>query len=67
MNLTGNLHQAGNTTIFFIIVNMKKYLQSDWLRGEQYWSYLCSVFNICTLSLHNKKQKIQHSISVAEK
>ena len=27
----------------------KKYLQSDWLRGVQYWPYLYSVFNICTL------------------
>ena len=27
----------------------KKYLQSDWLRRIQYWPYLYSVFNICTL------------------
>ena len=26
-----------------------KYLQSDWLRGVQYWPCLHSVFNICTL------------------
>ena len=42
---------------------MKKYLQSHWLRGVQYWRYLYSVFNICTLLL---KQN-QHWISVAEK
>ena len=33
----------------FIIANTKKYLQSDWLKGVQYWSYLYSVFNICNL------------------
>ena len=32
-----------------IIAYTKKYLQSDWLRGVQYWLYLYSVFNICTL------------------
>ena len=31
-----------------IIVNTKKYLQSDWVRGVQYWPYLYSVFNIYT-------------------
>ena len=31
------------------IANAKKYLQSGWLRGVQYWSYLYSVFNICSL------------------
>ena len=49
--------------IIIIIANTKKYLQSNWVRGVQYW-YLYSVFNICTL-LNNKKN--QHSISVAEK
>ena len=24
-------------------------LRSDWVRGVQYWLYLSSVFNICTL------------------
>ena len=47
-----------------IIANMKKYLQSDWLRGVQYWPYLYSVFNICTLVVNKKNQ---YSISVAEK
>ena len=42
----------------------KKYLQSDWPRGVQYWPYLYSLFNICTLLLNKKNQ---HSISVAEK
>ena len=27
----------------------EKYLQSDWLRGVQYWPHFYSVFNICTL------------------
>ena len=52
--------------ILYLIANSKKYLQSDWLREVQYWPYLHSVFNICTLWLNKKKQKIQHSISVAE-
>ena len=47
------------------IAYTKKYLQSDWLEGVQYWPYLYSVFNICTLWLNEKK--IQHSNSVAEK
>ena len=34
----------------------EKYLQSDWLRGVQYWPYLYSVFNICTLLLNNNKK-----------
>ena len=50
----------------FIIANTKKYLQSDWLRGVQYWPYLYPVFNIWTLLLNNDK-KNQRSISVAEK
>ena len=44
--------------IFLIIVDYRlheKNLQSDWLRGVQYWPYLYSVFNICTLSLNKKK------------
>ena len=35
--------------ILGVIAYTKKYLQSDWLRGVQYWPYLFSVFNICTL------------------
>ena len=35
--------------ILGVISYTKKYLQSDWLRGVQYWPYLLSVFNICTL------------------
>ena len=34
----------------------EKYLQSDWLRGVQYWPYLYSVFNICTLELNERKK-----------
>ena len=45
---------VGNTVIT-VIAYTKKYLQSDWLRGEQYWPYLYSVFNICTLWLNKKK------------
>ena len=48
-----------------LIANTKKYLQSDWLRGVHI-GRICTVFNICTLSLKNNK-KNQHSISVAEK
>ena len=47
-----------------IIAKTKKYLQSDWLRGVQYWPYLYSVFNICILLLYKKNQ---HSISAAGK
>ena len=35
--------------VYIFIGDTKKYLQSDWLRGVQYWPYLYSVFNICTL------------------
>ena len=41
--------------ILIIIANTKKCLQSDWVRGVQYWSYLYSAFNICTLWLNKKK------------
>ena len=45
--------------IFFVLTHIiaytKKYLQSGWLRGVQYWPYLYSVFNICTLWLNKKK------------
>ena len=41
-----------------IMANTKKYLQSDRVRGVQYWSYLCSVFNLCTLLLNNNNKKI---------
>ena len=34
-------------------------MQSDWLRGVQYWPYLYSVFNICTLFLVNNNKKNQ--------
>ena len=39
-----------------IIAYTKKYLQPDWLRGVQYWPYVHSVFNICTLWLNMKKK-----------
>ena len=51
------------------IASTKKYLQSDWLRGVQYWPYLYFVFNIFPLLLNidnNNKKKNQHSISVAK-
>ena len=35
--------------ILEFIANTEKYLQFDWLRGVQYWPYLYSVFNTCTL------------------
>ena len=40
-----------------LIAYTKKYLQSDWLRGVQHWSYLYSFFNICILLLNKKKKK----------
>ena len=43
--------------LLFIIANTKKYLQSDWLRGVQYWPHFYSVFNICTLWLRKKTKK----------
>ena len=41
--------------LLLFIAYMKKYLQSDWLRGVQHWPYLYSVFNICTVVLNKKK------------
>ena len=35
----------GKGKYLVIVIYMKKYLQSDWLRGVQYWLYLYSVFN----------------------
>ena len=40
------------------IAYMKKYQQSNWLRGVQYQPYLYSVFDICTLRLNKKKKYI---------
>ena len=40
-----------------LIANTRKYMQSDWLRGVQYWPYFYSVFNICTLLLNNNFKK----------
>ena len=37
----------------------RKNLQSDWLRGVQYWPYLYFVYNICTLSLNKKKNTFE--------
>ena len=42
--------------ILTVIANTKKYLQSDWLRGVEYWPYLYSVFNIFTILLNNDKK-----------
>ena len=52
-----------------LITNTRTYLQSDWLRVVQYWPYLHSFFNTCTLSKQekNKQKESQYSISVAEK
>ena len=50
--------------ITILIANTKNYLQSGWVKAVQYWSYLYSVFDICTLLLYKKNQ---HSVSVAEK
>ena len=52
--------------IILLIAYTKKYLQSYWLSGVQYWPSLYSVFNICTLCWLNKKKKIQQSNSVVE-
>ena len=41
--------------IYIYIAYMKKYLQSDCLRGVEYCSYLYSVYNICTPWLNKKK------------
>ena len=43
--------------MYLLIAYTKKNLQSDWLRGVQYWPYLYSVFNICTLLLNNNNNK----------
>ena len=42
------------TIVFTFSSDTKKYLQSDWLRGVQYWPYLHPVFNICTFLLIKK-------------
>ena len=39
-------------------------MQSDWLRGVQYWPYLYSVFNICTLFLLNNNKKINFDFRI---
>ena len=39
--------------ISFFITKMRKYLQSDWLRGVQYWPYF---FSICIFLLKKKKK-----------
>ena len=37
-----------------VIANTKGYLQSDWVRGVQYWLYLHSVFKkACQISQKN--------------
>ena len=63
-NIRGFLENLFEYYLLNVIANTKKYLQSDWVRGVQYWLYLHSVFNIYTLLLNKKNQ---HSISVAEK
>ena len=57
-----NLDKEMYGNIFFI-TKMRKYLQSDWLRGVQYWPYF---FSICIFLL-NKKKKNQHSICIVQK
>ena len=46
--------QAIAIYILTIITNTKKYLQSHWVRGVQYWPYLYSVFHTLTLLLNKK-------------
>ena len=55
-NIIKCLQNSPYPQISLVISNTKKYMQSDWLRAVQYWPYLYSVFNICTLWL-NKKTK----------
>ena len=50
-----NFHKLGDTDKD-LIPNRKKYLQSDWVRGIQYWPYLYSAFNIYNLLLNNSKK-----------
>ena len=45
--------------ILAIIAYTEKYLQSDWLRGVQYWPYLYSGFSICTLLLNKMKNTFE--------
>ena len=52
---------GSNYLVFSIIAYSKKYLQSDWLRVVQYWPYLYSIFNMCTLWLNKKKK---HNIRI---
>ena len=35
-----SLYNSSHHTDIEIIANKEKYLQSDWLRGVQYWLYL---------------------------
>ena len=58
------MEENGILNAYKLISNTKKYLQSDWVRGVQYYPYLYSVFNIYTLLLNKENQ---HSISVAKK
>ena len=51
--------------ISFFITKTRKYLQSDQLRGVQYWLYLYSAFSICILILNKKKSTFNlHSAKI---
>ena len=54
---TSSLKEIQSGVISIIIANTKKYLQSDWLTGVQYWPYLYSFFNICTLPKQEKTKR----------
>ena len=55
-------------TISSFIANTKNYLQRDWLSGVQYWPYLYSIFNICTLEREkNNIRFVYHNIRITEK
>ena len=51
-----------------IIASTEKYLQSDWLRGVQYWTYLYSAFNISILEWEkNNIRFFYHNIEIIAK
>ena len=56
LSILGTRTPLSKVPILGVIANMKKCLQSDWARGVQYWPYLYSVFNICTLLQNNNKK-----------
>ena len=57
VNLNELLQKAMTIQKKNLIAITKRYLQSDWLRGVQYWPNLYSILNIFTLRLNKKKTK----------